>query len=521
MASVSLSNRTTRIRLRSALVGIGSIAAIIALVFLATWNQPAYPATWQDEGFTLQGAMNLARYGQYAMKSSEGFRVLDQPLIANGPGVVLPIAGIFAAFGIGLLQARLVMAAFLVVTVVVFFLLTRRLYSLPVAIVASVIALAWPDEGLLLYGRHALGLVPGLLYFLLGYLAWLMAVERRSRTAALAAGLLFGLACITKGQYLLLVPAFLVFIALDRFYYRRVGLMTAGLTLGALVLSLMAWQGVQFALVGASGYAAHVDAIRSSTAVTVLALRPQRIPGSLWYLLRSGGYLYLVPGLLYVAWLARQRSLASSRSLLLLLLSVIWLAWYAFASVGWSRYAFEPLLFGAIFTARLLVDAARYLGAAGGQATVTGRPDYWRRGLAALFAIAVVVATSANLAGQVNRLTAHQDMAAERFARAVSDLVPATAPVESWEWELDVWADLNFHHPTNVWVDELTKVTQFGEGSSRLPYDPTPFAPQYMIDGPFSKWTQLYADYLTTGCCRLVLREGPYDLYQVVQPAPR
>ncbi|MCW5883179.1 MAG: hypothetical protein KIS91_19755, partial [Anaerolineae bacterium] len=108
-----------------------------------------------------------------------------------------------------------------------------------------------------------------------------------------------------------------------------------------------------------------------------------------------------------------------------------------------------------------------------------------------------------------------------RFARAVSDLVPATAPVESWEWELDVWADLNFHHPTNVWVDELTKVTQFGEGSSRLPYDPTPFAPQYMIDGPFSKWTQLYADYLTTGCCRLVLREGPYDLYQVVQPAPR
>ena len=90
MASVSLSNRTTRIRLRSALVGIGSIAAIIALVFLATWNQPAYPATWQDEGFTLQGAMNLARYGQYAMKSSEGFRVLASPSSRTGRGLFSP-----------------------------------------------------------------------------------------------------------------------------------------------------------------------------------------------------------------------------------------------------------------------------------------------------------------------------------------------------------------------------------------------------------------------------------------------
>ena len=85
---------------------------------------------------------------------------------------------------------------------------------------------------------------------------------------------------------------------------------------------------------------------------------------------------------------------------------------------------------------------------------------------------------------------------------------------------MDVWADLNYPHPTNVWVDELTKVTQFRETSRLAPYDPTPFSPQYLIDGPFSKWTQLYANYLAAGCCRLVLREGPYDLYHVDQPAP-
>lgn len=520
MASASLSNKTTHIRLRAVLAWTASIAAVIALAFLATWNQPAYPATWQDEGFTLQGAMNLTRYGQYAMESSEGFRVLDQPLIANGPGVVLPIAAAFSIFGVGLLQARLVMAVFLVVTVMVFFLLVKRLYTLPVAIVATIIALAWPDEGLLLYGRHALGLVPALLYFLLGYLSWLVALERRSRSAAIASGLLFGLACITKGQYLLLVPAFLAFFVLDRLYYRQVGLSTTGLAVGALAVSLVVWQGVQFALVGASGYAAHVDAIRSSTAVTVLALRPRRVPGSLWYLLRSGGYLYIVPGLLYVAWLARRRTLASSRILLLLLVTIIWLGWYAFASVGWPRYAFEPLLFSASFSAKLLVDGVSYLASAGGRVTADRRIADALRVSAALFALALLVGTTLGLIGQVNRVMAHQDMAAERFARAISGVVPATATVESWEWELDVWADLNYHHPTNVWVDELTRVTQFRETSRLAPYDPTPFSPQYLIDGPFSKWTQLYANYLAAGCCRLVLREGPYDLYHVDQPAP-
>ena len=127
------------VRIGIVLVGIG------LLLFIGLYNQPYYPKTWQDEGFVLQGALNLARYGQYAMKSSEGFRLLDQPLIANGPGVVLPITAAFYFLGIGLIQARLVMIVFLVIVTVLFFVLANRLYGVSAAIISVLLLLAVPS----------------------------------------------------------------------------------------------------------------------------------------------------------------------------------------------------------------------------------------------------------------------------------------------------------------------------------------------------------------------------------------
>ena len=54
---------------------LASLAGVILIVVLAVYHQPYYPATWLDEGFVLQGAINLVRYAQYAMRSVEGFRI--------------------------------------------------------------------------------------------------------------------------------------------------------------------------------------------------------------------------------------------------------------------------------------------------------------------------------------------------------------------------------------------------------------------------------------------------------------
>jgi hypothetical protein len=62
------------------------------------------------------------------MRSSEGFKVLDIPLIANGPGLALPIAAVFAVAGEGLLQARMVVVAFALLAEVAYFAIARRLF---------------------------------------------------------------------------------------------------------------------------------------------------------------------------------------------------------------------------------------------------------------------------------------------------------------------------------------------------------------------------------------------------------
>jgi hypothetical protein len=40
-------------------------------------------------------------------------------------------------------------------------------------------------------------------------------------------------------------------------------------------------------------------------------------------------------------------------------------------------------------------------------------------------------------------------------------------------------------------------------------------SPTYLVDGPFSKFTTIYAADLAAGCCALVATHGGYDLYRV------
>jgi hypothetical protein len=79
-------------------------------------------------------------------------------------------------------------------------------------------------EGYLIYGRQALGNVPALGYFLAGYLLWLTALDRESWQRSVGAGLLFALAIVTKGQYILLIPSILSVALLDAVYFRKIGL---------------------------------------------------------------------------------------------------------------------------------------------------------------------------------------------------------------------------------------------------------------------------------------------------------
>ncbi len=486
------------------------------LVFLALYNQPYYPSTWFDEGLVLQGAMNIVRHGKYAMLSVEGFRILDQPLIANGPGIVLPLSAIFSIFGIGLLQARMLASVFFLVTIWLFLRFTSRLYGLPAAVISLLILLSVPVEGFLMYGRQVLGNVPGLAYFFAGCLFFVSLCDRKHAGYAFASGLFFGLALLTKGQYWLIIPLWGLVILADAFYYKQLGLKNGIILLGTIILCLASWQLIQFILVGAENYGTHLEAISSSSKVTVFAFEPVRFLQSLWYLIRSGFMVFILPALLIGAWESRKRDGSGLVKFFLVVFVAIWVLWFLIASIGWNRYVFEAYVVGSVLSGYAILKIKDSASLLRNRFPIIGRPIPFDRVLVVIFLVVVILFALIDFRIQIRSVVFYRDTSAFQFADHLESTVLPGEVIESWEWQIDALApSLVFHHPTNDWVDKKTAEIHFGTPITDS-YNLLEYKPAYLIDGPFSKFTKMYSSEILGGCCVKVFSAGDYTLYQVM-----
>ena len=227
--------------------------------------------------FVLQGAINLVRHGEYAMRSSEGFRVLDQPLVANGPGIILLIAGVFYLFGIGLMQARLTVAVIMVLTAIIYFILAKRMFGIRAAFLSTFMFLAIPQEGLVWFGRMVMGNVPALACILAGFYFWIVSIEKKKWKYKVGAGFFLGLAMVIKAQTAIILPTFLMVAIIDWYYYKHFEITRYLVVIGIPILFFIVWNLAQFAIVGTENYSHHLAAIQSSTRVTILMFRPGRI----------------------------------------------------------------------------------------------------------------------------------------------------------------------------------------------------------------------------------------------------
>src|SRR6185369_16010546 len=190
-----------------------------AVAFLAMYRLADYPTTWFDEGSHLHVPKTLLRHGVYADYSSDGFRYFG-PTLGVGPTVMLPIAAIFKLLGIGLVQARLVIVAYLLVALYLFHRLSRTLEGEAVAALAIALLISSRSIALLETGRQVLGEVPALCFLLGAFVVWFSAWDGRA-SRLLIAGILFGAAVITKYQVLLAIaPTFALGFVLNVVYYR-------------------------------------------------------------------------------------------------------------------------------------------------------------------------------------------------------------------------------------------------------------------------------------------------------------
>lgn len=489
--------------------------AFVSLLVLGVYHQPYYPVTWFDEGLALQGALNLVNHGQYAMRSVEGFRTLDQPLIANGPGLIVPMAVLFKVFGVGLLQARIFAAVLFLAAAWLFFRISSGLYRAPSGLISVFLLLSIPDEGFLFYGRQALGNVPALMYFFIGFLCFLALGKKKQTRYAILSGLFFGLALVTKGQYWIFVPALGLAVVADYFYYKQIRPVNSMIVLVVMLTCAALWFGVQYQLVGAENFDAHLAALDSSAEVTILAFRASRIPGNIWYLARSGFLLFVGPGLLLSFLESRQRTLVGLGKFMLAVFVLAWALWFSFVSVGWPRYMFEAFSIGLFFSGEVFYRVYLCVRDAWNERRKSSRLRQASLYAGSVFLLAGLVWAGNSLFQQIRNIDVRYDATPEKLAEYIIQNVPADAVIESWEWEIDlVTPDHTYHHPANRWVDLKTAETQFGEMTGET-YDPTAYDPEYLIEGPFSKWTGMYTEFLAGGCCVPVVTVENYTLYKI------
>lgn len=494
------------------------VAALLLLGVLTFYNLTRWPVIWFDEGSHLHVPKTLVTEGVYADKSSDGYRYYG-PTLGVGPTVMLPIALAFQVGGIGLLQARLVMALYLIAALAAFFALARRMGGLRFAVIAVALLATMRGASTLEYGRQVLGEVPALFFMAAGLTVWFGGRERASVGRLVAAGLLLGLSVVTKSQNLLVIaPALLLAWVANVLYYRaapqRFFLVTGTVTAGVVAL----WQGYQVLYLGPSTWQENFALLRAASAGAAFVFSPELMRNSLSQLLSLKVFLGMLPlfagyGLLLALPRSRQGMLWG----VIFALVAVNLVWYLFASIGWIRYAFCGLALTTLFAARLFEDlfgAVRWEWRSWGRGIRRGAANALPVNLALLAAVGLALMLAAPLALTARDIAAPPVNSPDAMATYLNDNVPQDALIETWEPEMGFLTNHNYHFPPAGLLDKgVGYIWRGGAAPSEQYHFVEESQPPWVLVGAFARWVNLYGPALEQGDYRLVTSIGGYDLY--------
>jgi hypothetical protein len=160
-----------------------------------------------DEAYNLTVPRNLLLQGFYG-STVRGIPVAFDPFISTGPAVLGPIAGLFHLFGDSMSVARLAMAAYHLVFIVIFTHLVNRWIGRSAIPLAFLLLISLPDH--LFQASSVLGELPAAMWFLTG-LAIADGIEHKAQTkrnrriAIVSAGLVWGLAILSKPTFVVML----------------------------------------------------------------------------------------------------------------------------------------------------------------------------------------------------------------------------------------------------------------------------------------------------------------------------
>jgi 4-amino-4-deoxy-L-arabinose transferase-like glycosyltransferase len=497
---------------------IVTVLAVAVIIFLALYNLTDYPLTWFDEGSHLHVPKTLVRFGVYADYSSEGFRYYG-PTLGVGPTVMLPIAAAFRLFGVGLLQARLVMAVYLLVTLYAFYRLAYRLGGRRLAWMATILLISSRGVGILLYGRQVLGEVPGLFFLVVSLELWFAAWERAGWRRLALVGLLLGLAMVTKYQYLLFLAPTLGLAWLANLVYYRVAPHRLFIAPGLAAAACFAlWQTYLILYLGPATAGENLATLREASAGAALSFSPQLMAESLFVVLSPPVYLgSLLLVLAYGFFLALPRRRVAQQWSTLLILIVINLGWYIVASVGWWRYAFPGMAMASLFVARFfcdLTDGFRLGKARFWEDLRRGKPilrDHASR-WALLVWLAVMIALP--LAESFWEIWSPDFNSPVAMAAYLNEHIPTDVLIETWEPEMGFLTDHNYHFPpTQLLTNAVRQAFLDGPPVAQAYHFVQTERPAYVLIGEFGRKVQMYPPQVLAAHYELAATVGYYELY--------
>ena len=159
------------------------------------------PKFWRDEAIPFELARTYYELGKMDVVVSPG-QVDGRPYLTHATGyqLLIPMAGVFSVFGVGVVQARIFMIFWIIAAVVALFFVLKSFFGLEGASWGAILIASFAP--FYANGRTFTGEIPGFLFLIL---ALYYLVRRKNYVAA---GIFLGLAAVTKPSvYLLLIPA--------------------------------------------------------------------------------------------------------------------------------------------------------------------------------------------------------------------------------------------------------------------------------------------------------------------------
>jgi hypothetical protein len=487
-------------------VDVSLIIVVASIMLLGFWHLDQYPATWFDEGHHLQVAKNLTAGGPYAARSADG-EIDYAPSIGVGPTVLFPVAASLELGGTSLTAARVVPVAYLIVATLLLYLVGRSLFSNVAGAATVMIAMTLPALDWVSTGRQVLGEVPAIAFLLLG---GVLALRATTAYSLIAAGCVVGLAMVTKGQYLVILPPVLVILALvDYVGPRHRSVRWHATLLISAVGTYFVWLTTLIALMGDGHVVENVRLLRKSSAGALLVFDVDRMLNSLKLLLGPGSYLLVVPAAVAGLWAIRTASGNRQFALMgLWIFQAVWLVWYCFASIGWPRYAFAGLAVNTVFMGFVV-------------SSVFANVRHWRIPTAKrlpLPAVAGAIFCVLLLPGAMRTLvplTRSENRDVQAFVAELESITPESAVIDGWEPEVGFLTDRAIQYPPPGSLDRVVRAYWFG--GEPMPDFSQQLQGEYLLIGPFSRWVGVYRYAAASPAYSRIAVEGPYELYERVQ----